>query len=228
MIAADAVSVAMFVVLAFFASKIVHAFKQSKQALVESASLISVIVDALSSRVEQSESVVNHVQTELEGLKTRSAGLELEQSTLHSSHLQLLHSLQEILTNDRRLIGDLEKLKMKFASPQPSGRPVEPPAKRADLSSVVGEGNILGSLTPTERETLEILSREGPKAAPELGKRLRKSREHASRLMKKLYLEGYVDRESNRAPFRYRLTETVRLAFEPSSGQATAKALEKA
>ncbi len=227
-IAAEAVSVVVFVVLTLFATKVVHAFKQSKQALTESASLISVIVDALSSRVEQSESVVNQVQTELDGLKARNAGLEWEQASLRSSHLHVLHSLQENLTNDRRLIGDLEQLKTKFASPQRSGRSVEPIAKRAELSGVVGEGNILDSLTPTELETLEILSREGPKAAPDLGKRLKKSREHASRLMKKLYLEGYVDRESNRAPFRYRLTEPVRSVFEPSSGQVTAKALEKA
>ncbi len=227
-IAADAVSAAVFVVLAFFATKVVHAFKQSKQALTESASLISVIVDALSSRAEQSESVVNQVQTELDGLKTRSAGLEWEQASLRSSHLHLLRSLQETLTNDGRLIGDLEQLKAKFASPQRSVRPVEPTAKHADLSGVVGESNILDSLTPTERETLDILRRDGPKAAPELGKQLKKSREHTSRLMKKLYLEGYVDRESNRAPFRYRLTETVRSVFEPISERVTAKASEKA
>jgi predicted transcriptional regulator len=228
MIAADVVSVAVFVVFVFFATKVIQAFKQSKQALTESASLISVIVDALSSRVEQSESVVNQVQTEIEGLKTRGAGLEWEQASLRSSHLQLLHSLQEILTNDRRLIGDLEQLKARLASPQGSDRLVEPPSKRADLSGFVGQSSILDSLTPTERETLNILSREGPKAAPELGKRLKKSREHASRLMKKLYLEGYVDRESNRAPFRYRLTDTVRSVFAPSSGQIMEKASERA
>ncbi len=227
-IAADAVSVAVFVILAFFASKVVHGFKQSKQALAESASLISVIVDALSSRVEQSESVVNQVQTELDGLKARSAGLEWGQASLRSSHLQLLHSLKEVLTNDKRLIGDLEQLKTKFMSVQRVRHPVEPLAKPVDLGSVFGNSDILASLTPTERETLEILSREGPKVAPDLGKRLKKSREHASRLMKKLYLGGYVDRESNRAPFRYRLTETVRSAFEPSSGQVMAKASEKA
>jgi hypothetical protein len=32
-------------------------------------------------------------------------------------------------------------------------------------------------------------------------------------LMKKLYLEGYVDRESNHAPFRYKVTDTARSAI---------------
>ena len=227
-ISIDVVSVALAIVLVFFARTALHGFRQSKQALTESASFIGVIVDALSSRVEQSTSVVNQVQAELDGLKTRSASSEWEQAGLRSSHLQLLHKLQEALTNDRRLIADLEQLKAKLGSTQLSRPTIEPAAaKRTDLN-VVSERDILYSLTPTERETLEILRREGPKAAPELGKRLKKSREHTSRFMKKLYLEGYVDRESNRAPFRYRLTETVRSAFEPTSGPATAEASEAA
>jgi predicted transcriptional regulator len=226
--AADIVSVAVFVILLFLATKAVQAFKKSKQALTESASFISVIVDALSSRVEQSESVVSQVQMELDGLKTRSTGLEFEQASLHTSHLQLLRSLEEILSNDKHLIADLEQFKARLASPKRTHSPIEHPAKRAELSGVVGESNILNSLTPTERQTLEILRREGPKAAPELGKRIKKSREHTSRLMKKLYLEGYVDRESNKAPFRYRLTETVRSIFDPSGGSATARASETA
>jgi DNA-binding MarR family transcriptional regulator len=84
----------------------------------------------------------------------------------------------------------------------------------------------MASLTPTEHETLEILRQEGPQAAPELGKRLRKSREHTSRLMKKLYLEGYVDRETNHAPFRYKVNDSLRLALERKDGSVTAKAPE--
>lgn len=86
----------------------------------------------------------------------------------------------------------------------------------------------MAALTPTEQQTVEILRREGPKAAPELGKRVRKSREHMARLMKKLYMEGYVDRESNRAPFRYRLNEKVRQTFETGTKAITAAAPEKA
>ncbi len=227
-VAVDAASVAVFVFIVFLATRTIYAFKQSKQALTESASLISVIVDALSSRVEQSESVVNQLQTEMGDLKTRTAGVEWEQATLRSSHLQLLHSLQEILTNDKRLIGELEQLKAKSTFLQQKSPTGTPPPKRPQLGGVVGEGDILASLTPTERETVDILRSEGPKAAPDLGKRLSKSREHTSRLMKKLYLEGYVDRESNRAPFRYRLSETVRSALEPGSGAVTMKASEKA
>lgn len=226
-IGVDAVSAVALVILVLLAAKAVHAFKQSKQALIESASIISVIVDALTSRIEQSESVVSQVQTEMDGVKTRIGGVEWEQTELRSSNLQLLKRLEEVLSNDKHLVVDLENLKARFAS-LPHIAVAQPPAKHTNLGGVVNEGDILSSLTPTERETLGILNAEGSKAAPELGQRLRKSREHTSRLMKKLYLEGYVDRESNRAPFKYKLSETARSAFQPAGTEVMEKESERA
>jgi len=224
----DAVSLLLLIFIAIVGTRTIHAFRQSKQAVTESASLINVIVDALSSRVEQSESVMNDLRSDMENVKQRSAGLEGEQASLRSSHLQLLRHLQEILANDKHLILELEQVKGKFSSFQQRAPAADPLPKREGLGALIGTGDILASLTPTERQTLEILRREGPKAAPELGKRLKKSREHTSRLMKKLYLEGYVDRESNRAPFRYKLNEAVHSALESGGGAVTAKASQKA
>lgn len=210
-----------------FASRTTRGFKQSKQALIESASMISVIVGALTSRIEQSESAVNKVQTELDAIKTRSAGLEWEHATWRSSHLQLLQSLQEVLNTDKRLVGELEQLKARLTPIHSKTPRVENAPTRSRLGGLVEDGDILAAVTPTERETLEILRVEGPKAAPELGKRLSRSREHTSRLMKKLYLEGYVDRESNRAPFRYKLNDRVRSALQPTSDELKAEPSEK-
>ena len=226
-IAVDIVSAVVLVVLIPIAAKAVNAFKQSKQALMESASIISVIVDALTSRIEQSESVLAQAQAEMDGLKTRIGGVEWEHAELRSSNLQVLKRLEEVLSNDKRLVVDLENLKARFASLPHVGTVTQRPAKRTNLGGVVSEGDILSSLTPTERETLMILNAEGSKAAPELGERLRKSREHTSRLMKKLYLEGYVDRESNRPPFRYKLSETARSALQPVGTEVTEKESEK-
>lgn len=228
MVAVDVASLATFFALFLLAMRAKHAFKQSKQALVESASIVSVIVDALSSRLEKTESVVSSVQAEIDALKTHGNGLEWEQASVRSSYLQLLAKMQEMLSNDKRLIDEVEQLKNKLGPIPQRGRPVEPIADRPNLGGVLGQSDILASLTPTERETLDILSHEGPKPAPELGKRLDKSREHTARLMKKLYLEGYVDRESNRAPFRYKLSETARAALEPRDASVTAEASEKA
>ena len=61
----------------------------------------------------------------------------------------------------------------------------------------------MATLTDTEVQVLEMLSQEGPKTAPEIKERVSLSREHTARLMKKLYEEGYVEREIGKIPFRY-------------------------
>ena len=61
----------------------------------------------------------------------------------------------------------------------------------------------IGPLTDTEIAVLEMLSSEGAKTAPEIKQRVKLSREHTARLMKKLYEGGYVERETGKIPFRY-------------------------
>ncbi len=61
----------------------------------------------------------------------------------------------------------------------------------------------LAKLTETELAVLEMLAAEGPKTAPEIKGRIRLSREHTARLMKKLYEEGYLERDSSKIPFKY-------------------------
>lgn len=211
-IALDLGSLAVLLFVIFVGSKAIRAFRQSKQAVTESASLLGAIVSALSSRIELSESVVARLQSDFDAINRRSADMEGEQKKLQGGYLEVLHQLEDALSNDKRFITELEQLKSRFASTQ--HRNISE-GDRQSLSRqgdqlFLDRGDILSSLTPTERQTIEILTREGPKAAPDLGRRLKKSREHMARLMKKLYFEGYVDRETNRAPFRYRLNEKVR------------------
>ena len=67
----------------------------------------------------------------------------------------------------------------------------------------------MASLTDTEITVLEILSKEGPKTAPEIKERVQLSREHTARLMKKLYEEGYLEREAAKIPFRYSIKKEM-------------------
>jgi len=73
---------------------------------------------------------------------------------------------------------------------------------------VVTEGT-LAKLSPTEKQVLELLA-SGPKAAPEIGRLVTKSREHTARLMKSLFEQGFVEREANRQPYDYHLNDKVR------------------
>ena len=65
------------------------------------------------------------------------------------------------------------------------------------------------TLTETELTVLETLAAEGAKTAPEMNKRINLSREHTARLMKKLYENGYLERDTRKIPYTYRIKEEM-------------------
>jgi len=215
----DAISLLSLLLVSVVGLRAIRAFRQSRQAVTEAASLISVIVDALSSRIARSESVLTALRSDMATSARRDDVLEEKQDQLRDAHKEIVRQLQDVMSSDKRLIAELEQLKSRITEIPAPRQMVEGLPKPENLAAVISEEDILASLTPTEHHTLEILRVEGAKGAPELGKRLKKSREHTSRLMKKLYLEGYVSRESNHAPFRYKLSDVVRSALESSKNQ---------
>ena len=79
----------------------------------------------------------------------------------------------------------------------------------------------LAALTDTEVAVLEFLTTEGAKTAPEIKGKVQLSREHTARLMKKLYEEGYLERETGKIPFKYSVKkELEKLLSKPEITQA--------
>ena len=67
----------------------------------------------------------------------------------------------------------------------------------------------MASLTETEVAVLEMLAADGAKTAPEIKAKVQLSREHTARLMKKLYEEGYLERETGKIPFKYNVKKEM-------------------
>ena len=79
----------------------------------------------------------------------------------------------------------------------------------------------IAALTETELTVLELLFTEGPRTAPEIKERVQLSREHTARLMKKLYENGYLERETGKIPFKYSLKkEMEKILKKPEVEQA--------
>jgi len=170
-------------------------FRESEQALREATSYVNVIVGALSPRIESLEQISSQMRDVVRAIASDSAEFRSSDARFESRCQELEQSIANMSTQHKQIIHDLENLRSRQI-PLPS------------QSRALHEDPVLDRLTPTERETLQIL-KDGPLRAPELGKRVNKSREHMSRLMKRLYLEGYVDRETERPPFRYKLNDKL-------------------
>jgi len=83
------------------------------------------------------------------------------------------------------------------------------PEKGVEAVIPIRRERALAPLTETELSVLEILALEGPKTAPEIKDRINLSREHTARLMKKVYEEGYVERDTGKIPFKYRIKKEM-------------------
>jgi DNA repair exonuclease SbcCD ATPase subunit len=105
-----------------------------------------------------------------------------------------------------------EQAKQLSAVPEPGVEPVIP----------IRRDKALAPLTETELSALEYLASEGPRTAPEIKWRIRLSREHTARLMKKLYESGYLERDTNRIPFKYSVKKEMERLLKKTEGEAPA------
>ncbi len=161
-------------------------------------------VDTLEKRISPLENQINAVAQNgsqsntniLSGL----TGLESKIKDIEASHEKL-----------RVKITGFEEQIQKFTlAPEIRVEPVMP----------IKRDKAMAALTDTEISVLEMLSSEGPKTAPEIKDRVHLSREHTARLMKKLYEEGYLEREVGKIPFSYSIKkEMEKLLKKPDNSQ---------
>jgi CTP-dependent riboflavin kinase len=129
--------------------------------------------------------------------------LTSEMSTLQAK-LQELISAQEAI---KAKMAGLDEQVQKLALAPPQSQEVR---TEVVLPAVpIKRDKALAALTETEIIVLEMLSKEGGKTAPEIKERVGLSREHTARLMKKIYEEGYVEREAGKIPFRYTIKKEM-------------------
>jgi DNA-binding CsgD family transcriptional regulator len=72
-----------------------------------------------------------------------------------------------------------------------------------------GRENALGPLTNTELQILKLLANEGGKTSSDIKEKIKLTREHTARLMKKLYTQGYVERRTEKMPYIYQLKKEM-------------------
>jgi predicted ArsR family transcriptional regulator len=96
----------------------------------------------------------------------------------------------------------------------------EVPEVRAEAVIPIRKEKALAPLTETEVAALKMLAQEGPKTAPEIKERIKLSREHTARLMKKLYEEGYLERDTSKIPFKYSVKKEMEEILKKTESEA--------
>lgn len=154
-----------------------------------------------SKKVQMLDEKIGSLLADREALFTRIGELDKKICDIAESHETLTKKVSA-LEGQERQIPILQEAKVEAVIP-------------------IKREKALAPLTQTELSVLETLAAEGPKTAPEIKAKIKLSREHTARLMKKLYEEGYVERETGKIPFRYRVKEELgKLLKKPLSETA--------
>jgi len=96
-------------------------------------------------------------------------------------------------------------------------KPTVTPEVQIEAAIPIKRERALAPLTQTELSVLEILAAEGRKTAPEIRERVKLTREHTARLMKKLYEEGYLERNVQKIPYAYSIKKEMQKILKKES-----------
>jgi len=107
-------------------------------------------------------------------------------------------------------IAEVEKLKYKAQVPE----------AKIEAAIPIKREKALAPLTETELTVLEVIAKEGEKTAPEIREKIKLTREHTARLMKKLYEDGYLERATHKMPYTYRLKEEMQKILKKREAKA--------
>lgn len=161
-------------------------------------------LEALAYKIEASGSKTSGILEIAQDTGKRMDSVQTKLEAEAGSMVKVTTRLEELEKRTRDLATSQESVSARLGDVEQRSRQL-PLVPEAGLEAVIPlrRDKTLSQLTNTELSVLEMLATEGPKTAPEIKERVRLSREHTARLMKKLYEEGYLERETGKLPFKY-------------------------
>jgi len=147
----------------------------------------------------------------VESIEKKIAPIESKLSAVSENNASVLSKIAEVDTKTRNIEAAQQTMKTKITEVEEQLQKLSAvPEIKSEPVIPIRRDKAMAALTDTEVAVLEMLSAEGSKTAPEIKDRIRLSREHTARLMKKLYEKGYLERETGKIPFRYNVKKEMK------------------
>ncbi len=210
---------------------IVFSFNRELKREAERIEAVGYKVEGINSKADAGFRKTEEIEKRITPIESQLK-VQLEQiKSLEEKIENSIHTLQKVAAVDTKIveietaqktlgtkIGSLEEQMQKIVSTQEIK--VEPQSAAIPVVSIKRD-KAIAALTDTEFAALDFLATEGPKTAPEIKEKLQLSREHTARLMKKLYEEGYLERETGKLPFKYSIKEEMIKLLRKPEPQST-------
>jgi predicted transcriptional regulator len=178
-------------------------------------------IDSIAFKTEGNASKMDKLVKRIDNSEKRLSPIDAQLSAVLGENQRVTIGLTETNTKMRNLEESQTTLKAEIVDlrEQVQRLSVAPELKIEQVIPIKRD-KAMASLTETEVAVLEMLAAEGAKTAPEIKEKVQLSREHTARLMKKLYEEGYLERETGKIPFKYNVKkEMERLLKKPETPQ---------
>lgn len=194
---------------------IVLSFNRQFKREAEKLEVIAYKVESIASKTSGTLDIAKDFGKRMDAVEMKakadveSAGRVVERLDYVEGRLRDVGTSQETIT---RKLADLEQKARQMPVAPETGLEAVIPIRREKA---------MAQLTDTELSVLEMLASEGPKTAPEIKERVKLSREHTARLMKKLYEQGYLERETGKIPFRYSVKKEMEKLLKKTETPAT-------
>ena len=183
---------------------IVLSFNRQLKREGEKLELVAYKVEAVSSRSDKALKKAEEVERQWQSIEAQISA-ELKKGKRELPQINVIdRKIREVAAAQESLAAKLSEMEQQLKQFQ------RLPEAKVEAAIPIKRDRALAPLTETELSVLEMLAMEGPKTAPEIKERIRLSREHTARLMKKLYEEGYLERDTRKIPFKYHVKKEMK------------------
>ncbi|MGB9959314.1 MAG: MarR family transcriptional regulator [Candidatus Bathyarchaeales archaeon] len=177
---------------------------------------------AVAYKVDAASSISSEALKKAENLEDKVSKLETKADVSPEDVKELQVKLEEVDKKTRDIVASHEMLTARISALEEQVQKVQVvPEPSVEAVIPIKREKALAPLTETELAVLEMLATEGPKTAPEIKERIKLSREHTARLMKKLYEEGYLERDSSKIPFKYGVKKEMEKLLKKTEANAS-------
>lgn len=185
--------------------------------------VISFKVEGNSAKADTSLKKMDYVEKRITPFEEQLGAINQTLSQNTQTNTNILLGLTGIETKIKDIEVTQEILKTKISGVEEQFQKITatPPEIGNEPVIMIKRDKAMAALTDTEITVLEMLSKEGAKTAPEIKERVNLSREHTARLMKKLYEEGYLEREADKIPFKYSIKKEMDNLMQKTENKAS-------
>lgn len=188
--------------------------KKAQGEYEEAKTVVGDIIVSFDRQLSRQESDLGALSHKLEVYSVKSEKITRKLEEQSAQLEKLVTKVAGFSSPNEKFSTEVEELKKRVETlaktqEQTLERVAETTETRIEAAIPIKKERALAPLTETELRVLEILADEGEKTAPQIKNTINLTREHTARLMKKLYERGYVERNSAKTPFAYRVKEEM-------------------